>query len=84
MISVDEKIEEEALMQMLQQIVETPEGALDNPSQSHLVMPAFSVWLQGDRIDMVWNEAAMGTCCKPEALPHHTSQDRMQPVLISV
>lgn len=33
---------------------------------------------------MVWDKAAMGTCGKPKALPHHASQNGMKPVLVTV
>ena len=40
-----QKVEEEALMQVLEQVVEAPKGALNDPAHGHFVMPAIPVWL---------------------------------------
>ena len=59
-VLVHEQIEEEALVQVLEQVVQAAERAFDQPAQTHLVVPALSDGLDGDGIDMVGDEAAVG------------------------
>lgn len=84
MISVHEKIEKETLVQMFQEIVQAAKGPFNDAAQGHLVMPAFSVWLQRNGVNVVRNEAAVRARSKTKALSHHSTQDRMQPVLVVV
>lgn len=84
MISVHEKVEEKTLVEVFQQIVQTPECALDNAAQCHFIMPTVAVRLQRNGINVIGNEAAMGPCSESKALLDHSPQNSVQPVLIIV
>lgn len=83
-IPVHQKVEKEALVQVLQQIVQASEGAFHHATHCHLVMPSLALWLQSHRIDMVWDKAAMGTSGITQALSQHTSQYSFQSVLVVI
>ena len=68
-----EEIEKEALVQVLEQIVQTPERAFDQPAHGHLVMPTLAVRLQRDGVDMIGYKAAVGPRGMSEALLEHAS-----------
>jgi hypothetical protein len=81
---VHEQVEKEALVQMLQQVVQTPEAALDDAADSHLVLPAIAKRLQGHGVDVVRDEAAMGSTRQAEALLQHSAQHGAQAVLVPI
>ena len=46
-------------MEFLEEIVQTSKSALDASAHRHLVLPAVTHGLQGDRVDMVGYEATV-------------------------
>ncbi len=83
-VHMHQQIEEEALMEMLEQVVQAAEDALDGSAHGHLVLPALADGLQRDCVDMVRDEAAVRTRGVPEALTEHASEHRAQTVSIAV
>ena len=83
-IGLHEQVEKEALVEMLQQVVQRPEDAFDGPAQSHLVLPALTQRLEGDGIDVVRDEAAVRSRGVAETLSQHAAQHRLQPLLVAV
>lgn len=69
-----EQIKKEALVQVFQQVVETPKSALDDPSDGHLVLPPVAERLQRHRVHMVWDETAVRAARQPQPLLQHTAQ----------
>ena len=83
-IRLHEQIEEEALVKMLEQIVQTAEDTLHDPTHRHLVLPALAHRRQRDRIHMIGHEDAMGPAGDAEALPQHAAQHGGQAGIVAV
>ena len=64
-IGVHQEVEEEALMKMFKEVIQTSKRAFDTSSHGHLILPAFSHSLKGDGIDVIGDETAMRAGCVP-------------------
>lgn len=82
-IPLHQEVEEEALVQVLKQVVQTPKGAFNHSAHGHLIMPSFAVGLQGHRINMVGNKAAVRTSGVSQPLLHHPAGDGSQTVHVA-
>lgn len=67
---------------MLQQVVETPERALDDPAHGHLVMGALAERLHRHRVHVVRDEAAVRAGAVADALLEHAAQHGLEAVRI--
>lgn len=47
-------------------------------------MPPFSIRLESDSVDVIWDERGVCTRCVAESLVHHPAQHRTQPVRVFV
>ena len=56
-----EQIEEKALVEMLEQVIQTAKNALDCATEAHLVVPAIAYGLQSNGVDVIWDETAVRT-----------------------
>lgn len=81
---VHEQVEEEALVQVLEQVVETAERALNNAAHGHLVLPALAKRVEGDGVDMVRDEAAVGARGVAQALLEHAAEHGLEAGLVLV
>jgi hypothetical protein len=79
-----QEIEEEALVEVFEQVVQTSYEAFDGATQRHFVLPPVSNRLYGNGVNMVWDETAMQTGSVAQTLPHHAPEHGPQPLLISV
>src|SRR2546423_15341011 len=70
-IRLHEQVKEEALVQVLEQIVQAPANALNSPAESHLVLPPLANCRQRNCIDMVGHEDAMRACSVAQSLGRH-------------
>jgi hypothetical protein len=71
-------------MQMLQKVVETSKGSLNNSTHRHLIMPSFTGRLQGYGVHMVRNKAAVGASGISKALIQHTTEHCLKSILIAI
>ena len=71
-------------MQMLEQIIQTAEQRLDGAAEAHLVVPAIAHRLQGDGVDVVRDEGAVGARGVAEPLAQHPAQHRLEALLVRV
>lgn len=83
-ILVHEQVEEEALVQVLEQVIQAAERALHEPAQPHLVVPPAAHRLDRHRVDVVRDEAAVGARGVAQALAQHAAQHGPQAVLVRV
>ena len=60
-VGLHQEVEEEALVKVLEKVVQTAERALDASSHCHFILPAFSYRLQSNGVNVVGNEAAVWT-----------------------
>ena len=72
-VGLHEQVEEEALVEMLEKIVQASEGTFDASSHGHFILPAFSYRLQSNGVNMVRDEAAVWAGRMAEALANHTA-----------
>ncbi len=78
-------------MEVLEQVVQAAEDALERASERHLVVPAAAAAgapgadrLQRNGVDVVRDEAAVRAGRVAERLAHHAAQHRAQPVRVAV
>lgn len=79
-----QQVEEEALMQMLQQIVQAPAYALHCPAKGHFIMPTLAFGLQRDGVDVVGDKTAMSTGCQAQTLSRHASEHCLKSLSVTV
>ncbi|OSS46628.1 hypothetical protein B5807_08353 [Epicoccum nigrum] len=83
-VRLDEQVEEEALVQVLEQVVQAAEQALDGLAQAHLVVPAVPHGAQRNGVDVVGDEGAVRPRCVAQPLAHHPPQHGAQALLVRV
>lgn len=69
---------------MLEEVVETAKRAFDKTTHGHLVLPTLTIRLEGDSVDVVRDEAAMGASSIAETLLDHTAEHSSQAVGVLV
>lgn len=83
-VRLHKQVEEETLMEMFEEVVQTATDALHGAAQGHLVLPAVAGRLQRDRVDMIRHEAAVRPGRIPKALLDHSPEDRLQAHAVAV
>ena len=73
-VGLKEEVEEETLVEMLEDIVQTPEQTLRDSPQGHLVVPSVANGLERNGVDMIRNEARMRTGNVTKSLVQHAPQ----------
>ena len=83
-VRLDEQVEEEALVQVLKQVVQAAKQRLDRLAQAHLVVPPIPHGAQRDGVNVVRDERAVRPRRVAQPLAHHAPQHRAQPLLVRV
>jgi hypothetical protein len=65
---------------MLEKIVQTSERTLDETTHTHVIMPSLTIGLQCYSIDVVRDEATMGTGRVAKSLVEHATQHGLQTI----
>ena len=74
-VRLHQQIQEEALVEVLHEIVQAAEQALDDAAERHVILPAAAVRLKCYRINMERQKAAVRASRLAKALPHHPPPD---------
>ena len=72
-VRLHEEIEEEALMEMLQQVIQTAKNALYASAHGHFILPALSHSLEGDSVNVVGDKTTVRSRGVTQALANHSS-----------
>lgn len=83
-VGLHEKIEEETLVQMLEEVVQAAAETLNCAAQCHLILPTFALRLEGDSIYVIRHETAVRTRGIAKALLDHSSHNGLQPHLVTI
>ena len=71
-------------MEVFEQVIQTSKRAFNASSHSHFILPAFSYSLEGDGIDVIWDEAAVRARSMTKTLTDHTTKHGLQSLSIAV
>ncbi len=69
---------------MFEQVIEASEDAFNRSPHSHLILPAFTDRLQGDGVDVIWNEAAVRSWSMTQTLANHASEHCLKSFFVTV